>query len=49
MTLQVCDPQAACGTDTTTVEGDGNAGPDSRCGQADVTVYRNEMVALTGT
>ena len=47
VTLQVCDPQAACDTDTTTVEVT-NVGPTAAAG-ADVTVYRNEAVALSGT
>ena len=47
MTLQVCDPQAACDTDTTTVEVT-NVGPTAHAG-ADMTVYRNETIALTGT
>ncbi len=46
VTLQVCDPQAACDTDATTVEVT-NVGPAAAAG-ADVTVYRNEAVALTG-
>lgn len=45
--LQVCDPQAACNTDTATVEVT-NVGPTADAG-ADVTVYRNESVPLAGT
>ena len=45
--LQVCDPQAACDTDTTAVNVT-NVGPTAAAG-ADVTVYRNETVALAGT
>lgn len=45
VTLQVCDPQAACGTDTATVEVT-NVVPTAAAGAA-VTVYRNEAVALT--
>ncbi len=44
--LQVCDPQAACDTDTATVEVT-NVGPTADAG-ADVTAYRNEAVALSG-
>ena len=47
VTLQVCDPQDACHTDTATVEVT-NVGPTANAG-ADMTVYRNETVALTGT
>lgn len=47
VTLQVCDSQAACDTDTATVEVT-NVGPTPDAG-ADVTVYRNETVALAGT
>ena len=47
VTLQVCDPQAACDIDTTTVEVT-NVAPTANAG-TDVTVHRNETVALTGT
>jgi hypothetical protein len=47
VTLQVCDSQAACDSDTTTVAVT-NVGPTANAG-ADVTVYRNETVALVGT
>ncbi len=45
--LQVCDSQAACDTDTATVEVT-NVGPAPDAG-ADVTIYRDEPVTLTGT
>jgi hypothetical protein len=45
--LQVCDPQAACSTDATTVEVT-NVAPTAQAG-ADVTVYRDEPASLAGT
>ncbi len=47
VTLQVCDPQAACSTDATTVEVT-NVAPTAQAG-ADVTVYRDEPASLAGT
>jgi hypothetical protein len=47
VSLQVCDPQAACDTDTTTVDVT-NVGPTAVAG-VDVTVFRHEAVALAGT
>jgi hypothetical protein len=45
--LQVCDPQAACDTDATTV-GVTTVAPTAQAG-TDVTVYRNEPIPLAGT
>ncbi len=46
VTLQACDPRAACDTDAATVEVT-NVGPAADAG-ADVTVYRNEAASLAG-
>ncbi len=45
--LQVCDSQGACDTDAAAVEVT-NVAPTAQAG-ADVTVYRNESVSLSGT
>lgn len=47
LALLVCDAQAACDDDTTTVEVT-NVAPTPEAG-TDVTVYRNESVSLAGT
>ncbi len=47
VTLQVCDPDAACNTDATTVDVT-NVAPTAQAG-ADVTTYRNAPVSLAGT
>jgi CSLREA domain-containing protein len=47
VTLQVCDQQAACGTDAATVEVT-NVAPTAEAGD-DATVYRNGSLSLSGS